>query len=225
MTLFLAARAAEIPWTPDRDEARRTILQELSQQEYAEQRPNPLAEWLEAAWHALVGWLTGVEGGAGLPGWLIVAAVIVLTVVLLLWLRPRFGVPRSGDDDRAGVVDAALTAEQYREAGDTAIRESRASDAVLAYFRAILRQGQHRVLLPERASLTATGASATLGEVFPEHRARLDESASWFNDVAYGHRGASMDQAQRLAELERELRAASPSRPSSRHTPRQVVPR
>lgn len=224
MTLFLAARVAEIPWTPDRGEARRTILQELSQQEYVDQRPNPLAQWLEDAWNALMDWLSGVEGGAVLPGWVIIAAVIVLAVVLLLWLRPRFGARRS-DDDPVGVVDATLTAAQYRAAGDTALRESRPSDAVLAYYRSILRQGQHRVVLPERASLTAGVASATLGEVFPHQRDRLDDAAGWFNDVAYGHRAASLEQAQHLAALEAEMREAAPTRDTVTGTPRQVVPR
>lgn len=226
MTLFLAASAAEIPWTPDRGAARRTILQELSQQEYVDQRRDPLSQWLEDTWNALVDWLAGVEGGAGLPGWLIVVAVVVIAIVLLLWLRPRFGAGRGRDDEQPRVVDAALTADQYRAAGDTALRESRPSEAVLAYFRAIVRQAQHRVLLPERASLTATGASDTLGEVFPDHRERLLDAAVWFNDVAYGDHQAPAEQAQHLAELERELRDALPtSGTASPSTPRQAVPR
>lgn len=225
MILFPAARAAETPWTPEKDEARRTILQELSKPEYVEQRRNPLSQWLEDAWNALVAWLSGVDGGGMLPGWLILVVVGVLAVVLLLWLRPRFGSSGARDDDASHVVDTALSAAQYRAAGDAALQESRATDAVLAYYRALIRESQHRVLLQERASLTATEASFVLGSRFPDHRERLRRAAIGFNDIAYGHREASLDQAREFAALERDVRETEPAPASYGNEPSLVVPR
>lgn len=199
-------------WTPQRDDARRLILDELADPEYAERQPNPLSEWLRTTWEGFLNWLTGLDGaGGGVPGWVILLAAAVVVTVLLIWLRPRFGA-RVKQEPAEQMLDVTLSAEQYRAAAAESARRGECNEALLGYFRAIVRHGQERVLLASRASLTATEASTSLTPVFPQHADQLARAARWFNDVAYGSRQARAEQVNSVAELDTQLTSAEVAR-------------
>ncbi len=224
------APAGQGPWEPDRDQARRLLQEELASPEYAEARPNPLAEWLRDALGALLEWFDSVAGAApSLPGWILPLILVVVAVVVLLLVRPRTNAAARAGRTAAVLTDRTLGPDQHRRAAQAAAAAGDHGAALAAWYRALVREAEVRTVLTAKPGRTATEAAGDLETAFPTERDALHSAAEGFNAVVYGDRAAGAEEAAAVRDLDGRLRRLVPD-PSPAASPagtpgRPVAPR
>lgn len=205
----LSVIPAAVPVDPDAEEARRWLLDELSDPRYEAAKPS----WFDQLSAAFWDWLTSLGGdGVGGPPGLLLAIVIVLVVGALVAAFVIFGVPAL---NRRSVVTGSLfgrdderTAGDIRKAADEAASRGDWALAIEEAFRAIARGLAERTILATSPGTTAHGFAARAGSAFPELATRLAEAADVFDRVRYLGQSGTEDEFRAVAALERELRAA-----------------
>lgn len=199
----------DVPVDPDAEEARRWILEELSDPRYEAAKPS----WFDQLSAAFWDWLMslGGEGTAGPPG-LLLAIVALLVVGALVAAFFIFGVPalnrRSvvagslfGRDDERSAGDIRRAATEAAAQGDWAL-------AIEESFRAIARGLAERTVLATSPGTTAHGFAGRAGTAFPELATRLASAAGAFDRVRYLGQDGTEDEFRMVAALEQELRVA-----------------
>ncbi len=213
---LLAARVAVLPGDapvdPDREEAQRWILEELSGPQYRAAEPT----WWDLLSQAFWDWLSSLDlTGAGfLQGPLLAIIVLVIAAAIVVAFLV-FGVPRLNRRSRAAGAlfgdGEDRTSDQLRAAADAA---AAGDDWALAFeelFRCLARVLSERVIVTTDPGTTATGFAASAGVAFPDAADRLTANAAVFDRVRYlGGQGTEPEYLA-LAALERELRTAHPS--------------
>ncbi|GAB2465490.1 DUF4129 domain-containing protein [Xylanimonas ulmi] len=196
----------DVPVTPDRDTARRWLVEELAHPEYA--TPPSL---LERLWRWFTGLFDTLDPIAA-PPWQVLLGAVVVVVLVLLVARWVAGPVRLARTRRvAGPVvldDDTRTAAQLRAAADAAAARGDWAAAVADGFRAVVRGLEERAALDERPGRTAQEAAAAAGARLPAHAAALRTAATLFDDVVYGAHGASAADAASMRELDAHVRAA-----------------
>ncbi len=202
----VARLVADVPVTPDRETARRWLVEELSRPEYDTQ-PSLLQRLLE--------WFLGLFDGMGslqAPPWQVLLGLLVAVVLVVLVARWVTGPVRlARRARRSGAVvaaDDARTAAQMRRAADDAAARGDWAVAVAERFRAVVRSLEDRTVLDERPGRTAQEAASDAGVRLPGHAADLVRAATLFDAVVYGHRGATEADDASLRELDARLAAA-----------------
>jgi hypothetical protein len=203
-------RPSGVPVTPDADEARRWAEEELARGVYAER-----ANLVER----LVTWVSDrladlAALGEGRPGWVLPAAVVVLSglaVAVALVVAGPVRRRRARVGSAEVFVGDGRTAEDLRAAADRAAAAGDHAAAVLDRFRALVRGLTERVIIDDRPGLTADEAASRAGVRLPGHAADLAAAAALFDEVRYGHRGVGADEDAWLAALDARLRAARPA--------------
>ncbi|NNU27870.1 DUF4129 domain-containing protein [Isoptericola sediminis] len=209
MTGHTAAVLAEVPVDPDRETARRWLVEELSRPEYAQDQ-----SWLMR----LLEWFLGLFDGVGAVDAdpLVLAAVIVAlaaVVVGVAWWVAGPARLRRRSAARSVVVheDDTRTAAEMRRAADDAAARKDWDTAVLERFRAVVRVLEERAVLDERAGRTAQEAARDAGDRVPELADPLGAAARLFDAVCYGHRPAGRADDDRLRTLDERASAARPA--------------
>ena len=212
LAAHLAALPGDAPVDPDREEARRWILEELTDAQYRAAEPT----WWDLLSQAFWDWLTSLDlSGAGfLQGPLLAIVVLVIAAAIVAAILV-FGVPRL---NRRGTATGALfgdgedrTSEELRAAAGAA---AAAGDWALAFeelFRCLARVLTERVIVTTSPGTPATGFAASAGAAFPDAAARLAASAAAFDRVRYLGGQGTEPEYRALSVLERELRTARPS--------------
>ncbi|WP_425956355.1 DUF4129 domain-containing protein [Xylanimonas sp. McL0601] len=197
---------ADVPVTPDRDMARRWLIEELSRPEYATQ-----PSLLQRLWDWFIGLFQGVPGLAA-PPWQVLLGVVTVVALVVLVARWVTGPVRLARARRraAPVVapDDARTAAQLRAAADDAAARGDWATAVAERFRAVVRGLEERAVLDEEPGRTAQEASLAAGARLPELADALHGGATLFDDVVYGEHGASAADDVILRELDAQAGSA-----------------
>jgi hypothetical protein len=205
-------RIAEVPVDPGTpDEARDRLLEELSKPEYQAARPT----WFDLVAKAVQDWLAGLtfgdlDGPPALAMLLVVFAIAVAVVVALV----VFGLPRLnrrstasfelfGARDERSADDLRAAAEAAAARGDFAL-------AISEMFRATARGLAERTLVTPSPGSTAHDFGRRAAAAFPELAVRLEAAASSFDEVRYLGRPGNADAYRLVAELDRDIRSASP---------------
>jgi hypothetical protein len=197
------------PVTPDADEARRWLLDELAEEVYRQAEPSVFAR--------AVGWLLDRLQAIDLPDGpgsqvllvtllLVVAAGVV--VALALAGPVRLGRRRSRGDV---FQDVSRTAVDHRRAADEHAAAGRWADAVQERFRAIVRSLEERALIRPAPGTTADEVANEAALVLPGLGADLRAAARLFDDVRYGGRPAADEHDARLRRLDEAVAAARPA--------------
>ncbi len=197
---------------PDGETARRWVSEELGKDDYYDGRSlfQRIMQWLEDLFQRLFG---GGPSAGSVPGVspivtaLVVALVLGLLALLLTRIRAERHTVQSGE---SVLGDLDLSAVQFRDRGEAALRERRWGDAVVEFTRAIAREAADRTLLTEAPSLTAHEVGGQLAPVFPDHAARIAPAMDLFDAVRYGRYAASEADAREVAALATALRSAKP---------------
>jgi hypothetical protein len=127
---------ADVPVDPDRETARRWLLEELSRPEY-DQNPSLLARLLD--------WIAGLFDGlpaldaSRLPLALAAVAVIALVAVIAWRVAGPVRVARRPRSSTVVLADDERTAAELRAAADAAAARGDWHHAVLDRFRAVVR--------------------------------------------------------------------------------------
>ncbi|WP_278235114.1 DUF4129 domain-containing protein [Isoptericola sp. AK164] len=217
MTTRAAAVLAEVPVDPDRETARRWLVEELARPEYAQDE-----SWLMR----LLDWFLGLFDGLGTVDGdpLVLAALVVgvLAVVAALawWISGPVRLRRRAQA-RSVVVhdDDPRTAAEMRAAADAAAARQDWATAVLERFRAVVRDLEERAVLDERPGRTAQEAARDAGARVPQIADPLRAAARLFDGVCYGHRPAGPGDDDRLRALEEQAAAARPATPATADAP------
>ncbi len=195
------------PLDPSSPEARQWVLDELGTGRYTTE-----PSW----WQRFLEWLGRMfdfsPGGSAPTGMLVVALLVIIALVVLVVLRrvrPESRVGRRGA--RAGAVDdEGLDAAAYRERARRALAQGDWDAALLDSYRAIAAAAVERTLLADLPGRTAHEVALGLATSFPDHASAITSAANTFDDVRYGHRPATAEQARTTADLDATLRHARP---------------
>ncbi|MCX6501878.1 MAG: DUF4129 domain-containing protein [Microbacterium sp.] len=200
------------PLTPDADQARRWVEQELSDPAYAQAEPTPVDRIARAIGEA-IGRL--FQGGSG-DGWgstLAIVAVVVLVAVivvaLLVWGRPRL--PHryaEGPDTLFGATEGPDAAALRRDA-EAHADAGRWEAAIADRMRALARSLADRGAVETPPGATVHGFARRAGEVFPVAAVRLEEAASAFDDVRYLRRPGTAAAYRLVRTLDEDLALAT----------------
>jgi hypothetical protein len=208
--LLLLART--VPVEPDGDQGRQWLLDELGKPVYQAARPT----WFDLLSQAILDWLRDVLAGASSGSGAVALVLVVLVVAALLVgaflvfgrpalnRRSRAAAALFGDDDARAADELRASAERAASAGDY-------TTAIIELFRALARGLAGRTLVDLYPGMTARGFAREAARPFPAHEERLGAVAADFDAVRYLGRAGTEDQFRRVAELERELRAARPA--------------
>jgi hypothetical protein len=199
--------------TPDADEARRLLEEELAGNAYVEAQPGIFERILADVLRGLARLLDGFSGLGPGPGTLVLAvgaAFVIAVAVLLIKPRPnargRHEEPVLFDDgERRSARQHRTRAAEYAANGDW-------NGAVAELLRAVIRSAEERVVIDEQPGRTATEAGIQLGTAFPGDRADITWLAELFNETHYGSGTASGDDHRRAAALDTHLSAGRPTR-------------
>lgn len=203
-----------IPLTPDPDDARRWLEEELSDPRYVEAQP----QWFDVVAKNIQDFLAGLfrvpEGDGSDTVLMIVIGVVVIAVAIvavLIWGRPRLRRTSEADTDALFDDDDDRSAAQLRASSEAAAAENDFAAAVVLRMRAIARS------LRERGAVT-TGPGATVHafaeqatRAFPMHAAALSSAADGFDDVRYLRRPGTPELFHSMRELDRALEATRPA--------------
>ncbi|WP_231745410.1 DUF4129 domain-containing protein [Arthrobacter sp. EpRS71] len=196
--------------TPDRDEARRWAVEELSNPRYPDATPG----WLEQLWRDFLDWLSSLEGGSGtgpnLAVPLMVVLALVLIVVAIVFVRPRLNARSAKESGDLYGDDTTVDAEGYRARAASAADGGNWTSAVVDQFRALVRSTEERDIIDPRAGRTADEAAAQLGGVFGVAQARLIAAAGVFDAVRYGDHPATRGDYEAVRQLDADLLGLKP---------------
>ncbi len=197
------------PLDPSGDEARSWLRRELLHPEYHQQNVVEQAiTWLQRQ----VG--KGIDAASHAPPLSTFAAMLVFLLLAggLVWLLSRASrTARQPAAQGPILADESVSAEQLRTRAETALAEGRHAAALVDGFRALAVRQVERGRLDDLPGATAHEVAAALASAYPEQRERVGASAALFDQVLYGDRPATREQAAAVLALDDELAGRRPS--------------
>lgn len=195
------------PLDPPPDEARHLLERELVRPEYHQRDVlQQLLDWVDRL-------VTGtVDAASSAPPLSTFAAMVafLLLAAALGWLLSRARRTARAERNRA-VVDTSevVTAADLRRRAEQALAEGRHGDAVVEGFRALAVRQVERGRLDDLPGATAHEVAAAVGAAHPQSRDRVDRTALLFDQVRYGDRPATREQATEVLGLDDALAGRS----------------
>lgn len=205
------------PLTPDADDARRQLADELSRPIYTDPE-----SWLAEMYRRLLDWLTGNTPASGpLSNGQLTALIVVAVVVAGIAVWAVLGPVRSRNRQRRSAlfVEDERTAAEVRAEAEALAAAQNWSAAYVALFRAMIRTQAERGVITEFAGMTAQEAVALAKQRFPDFGDPLAASAGRFDSLAYDHGSADQDQYRQLSDLDAALVTAIATTPAVTPTP------
>jgi Domain of unknown function (DUF4129) len=197
----------EPPLDPSPDEARHLLERELVRPEY--HRHHVLDQLLDRIDRFVNGTVDAASNAPPLSTFLAMVAFLLLALALA-WLLSRARRTARSDHDRAVVAaDEVVTATELRRRAERALAEGRNADAVVDGFRALAVRQVERGWLDDLPGATAHEVAAAVGVAHPDARGQVDRTALLFDQVRYGDRPASRDQATDVLALDDTLAGRS----------------
>ncbi|SDC03617.1 DUF4129 domain-containing protein [Nocardioides lianchengensis] len=202
MSPLLRMPLSDPPLVPSPDDARARLREELVRPEYHDR--NVLQQILDAVGR----WFDDtVDAASGAPP-LSTAAALLVAVLLLVGLGLLVSRVRSAPRaERAGAVlgDEAVSSAELRARARAAMAEERYEDAVVEGFRALTVGQVEQGRLDDRPGATAHEVAAALASDRPDLRERVIAGAGIFDQVRYGDRRATREQAAGVLALDDAL--------------------
>lgn len=197
------------PLTPDADEARRQLADELSKPVYAD-----VQNWLVDQFNKLIDWLTGGTSSSGSLSSGQLALIVVVAVALAAVAIWTFMGPLRAERRHRG---HAMLAEETRTSAELRADAAAlaASDdwgaATMQLFRALIRSLGERAVIDEFPGMTAHEAAGRAAPRLPEFADPLHRAADVFDALAYGRRPGSPQQYHDLRALDAAVAHARPT--------------
>jgi hypothetical protein len=199
----VAVRSPDPPLDPSGPDAHSQLRRELLHPEYHQQ--NLLQQLLD--------WLTRKVGG-GLDrasqapplSTLMAMLVFIALVLVLVWLvsRARLTTRQKGEE-RAVLTEEIVTADELRARAEAALAAGRFEEAVVEGFRAVAVRQVERGRLSDAPGATAHEVAEVLAREYAPMADRVHHGARLFDEVLYGDRPASREQAASVLALDDEL--------------------
>jgi hypothetical protein len=197
------ARLPDPPLHPSADEARSKLRRELLHPEYHKQNLlQQVVNWLERK----VG--SGLDRAAQAPplSTFMAMVILVLVVVTLAWLVSRARrTAHEKEEKQAVLTDEVVTADELRARAEAALEAGRFEEAVVEGFRAVAARQVERGRLADAPGATAHEVAEELAREYAAMADDVHRSARLFDEVLYGDRPATWDQAQSVLALDESL--------------------
>jgi len=199
----LAGRLPDPPLVPSGPEARSKLRGELLHPEYHQQNLfQQVMDWL----------MRKVSGGLGQasqapPLSTLMAMVIFLALVAaLVWLVSRARLTaHEKDEKRAVLTDEVVTADELRARAQAALEGGRFEEALVEAFRAVAVRQVERGRLSNTPGATAHEVAEALAREYPPYADQVHASGRRFDEVLYGDRPATREQAAAVLALDDDL--------------------
>ncbi|MDP3892033.1 DUF4129 domain-containing protein [Nocardioides sp.] len=191
------------PLDPSPDEARGELRRELIRPEYHEQ------DLIERLLRTLGRGLDAALDAASEAPPLSTAAALVVFALLalgLVWLVSRARRSTRAVRGREALLpDESVTAAELRSRAEEAFAQGRHSDALVDAFRALALRQVETGRIDDLPGATAHEVAIALATAHPHARMQVQRGADLFDEVLYGGRPASRDQAAEVLGLDGEL--------------------
>jgi hypothetical protein len=199
----LVSRLPDPPLTPTGDDARSQLRRELVHPAYHQQ--NLLQEifsWLLRR----VGQGIDKAGQSSQVSTLMAMLILVTLVVALAWLVSRArSTARHQDEKRAVLTEEVVTADELRARAEAALEAGRFEEAVVEGFRAVAVRQVERGRLSDSPGATAHEVAVALASEYAAMAEQVHRSARLFDEVRYGDRPATREQAASVLILDDDL--------------------
>jgi Domain of unknown function (DUF4129) len=199
----LVIRRPDPPLDPSGAEARSALRRELLRPEYHQQ--NVLQQIIEWLLRKVTG---GLNAAAEAPPLSTLAAMVILValVAALVWLASRARrTAHDREEKRAVLTEEIVTASELRARAEAALEAGRFEEAVVDGFRALAVRQIERGRLADNPGATAHEVASTLAAEYAALGDRVQASALLFDEVLYGDRPASREQALSVLGLDDDL--------------------
>lgn len=197
------ASPGDVPGAASPDQAREWLQRELAHPEYHQE--NLLARalrWIVEQWQQLT-------AAASSMSWATTVAALViggLLLALLLWLLTRARWSAAERRAESALLPAVrLSAQAHRSLAETALAEGDYATAVVEGFRSVALGQIERGRIEDHPEATARETAAALTRACPWAAEPLVEAVGIFDDVMYGERPATRDQAVAVLALDLDL--------------------
>jgi hypothetical protein len=196
----LVARLPDPPLDPSGSEARSKLRRELLHPAYHKQ--NVVQEILRWLSRRIGG---GLERASQAPPLSTFMAMVILLAVVgaLVWLVSR--AQRTAHESAlklAVLTDEVVSADELRTRAEAALEAGRFEDAVVDGFRAIAVRQVERGRLADAPGATAHEVADALAREYAAMADDVQRSARLFDEVLYGHRSATREQAETVLALD-----------------------
>jgi len=196
----LVARLSDPPLDPSADEARSELRRELLHPEYHRQNLlQEIMDWLERK----VG--GGLERASHTPplSTFMAMVVLVLVVAALAWLVSRARrTAHEKDEKQAVLTEERVTADELRARAEAALAAGRFEETVVEGFRAVATRQVERGRLANAPGATAHEVADALAREYGAMADDVHHSARLFDEVLYGDRPATREQAESVLALD-----------------------
>ncbi|WP_435770948.1 DUF4129 domain-containing protein [Nocardioides sp. SYSU DS0651] len=195
--------ALEPPLDPSGDEGRSLLRRELARPEYHDTDVvDRILDWLGRLVDDSIG---AAEGSPTLlSAAAILVAVALAAAVLVLASRAR-RTARAGRSGAPALTDEVVTAAELRARAEAALAAGDNAGALVDAFRALAVRQVERDRIDDVPQATAHELAAALAAAFPGQSGRIHDSADVFDQVLYGDRPATREQAVEVLALDDEL--------------------
>ncbi|WP_395691064.1 DUF4129 domain-containing protein [Nocardioides sp.] len=193
----------EPPLDPSPEQAQRLLERELLRPEY--HRHDVLQQLMDWISRFVDGTVRAASGTPPLSAFFAMVAFLLLALGLT-WLLSRARRTARAERSRAVVAEhEVLTAAELRLRAERALAEGRNGDAVVDGFRALAVRQVERGRLDDLPGATAHEVAAAVGAAHPPARDRVTRTAAVFDEVRYGDRPATPEQAAEVLRLDDAL--------------------
>jgi hypothetical protein len=202
-SLLLAGRLPDPPLSPSGPDGHSELRRELLHPEY--HRQNLLQE--------VFNWLSRKVGG-GLdrasqapPLSTLMAMLIFVGLALALgWLVSRARrTAHENNEKRTVLTEEIVTADELRARAEAALEAGRFEEAVVDGFRSVAVRQVERGRLSDAPGATAHEVAVALAQEYAALADRVHQSARLFDEVRYGDRPATREQAASVLALDDDL--------------------
>ena len=132
--------------------------------------------------------------------------VFLLLAFALVWLVSRASrTARQKDERRAVLTEEVVTADELRARAEAALEAGRFEEAVVEGFRAVAVRQVERGRLSDTPGATAHEVADALAREYVAMADRVHRGARLFDEVLYGDRPATRDQAASVLALDDDL--------------------
>ena len=199
----LVGRLPDPPLDPSGSEARSKLRRELVHPEYHQQN----------LFQRVLNWLirkvgTGLDQASQAPplSTFMAMLIFVALALALAWLVSRARhTAREKDDKRAVLTEEVVTADELRARAEAALEAGRFEEAVVEGFRAVAVRQVERGRLSDTPGATAHEVAGALAQEHVAMADRVHQSARLFDEVLYGDRPATREQAGSVLVLDDDL--------------------
>ena len=199
----LVRRLPDPPLDPSGSEARSRLRRELLHPEYHQQ--NLLQQLLDWLGRKIGGVLDRASQAPPLSTFMAMVLFVALALALA-WLASRARrTARDKDERRAVLTEEVVTADELRARAEAALEAGRFEETVVEGFRAVAVRQVERGRLSDAPGATAHEVAEALAQEYAALADRVHTSARLFDEVMYGDRPATREQAASVLALDDDL--------------------